>query len=140
MHTTFDIFRQHHLVIRSKHHYHACIQIYIEELWLTADSHTSDRFRSESRFNSPFNYLCVMTRYTLDSPLWVNLHQVFFSVHMWSYKYKIYMGSPCKPYGDPSLRTHIDLQTVYTLNRYNFPIFIYYKETMKTLVYIAHTN
>ena len=56
------------------------IQIYIEEPWLTSDSLTSDRFRSESRFNSPSNYLCMMTRYTLDSPLWVNLYQVFFSV------------------------------------------------------------
>ena len=66
--------------MRSKHHYHAWIQIYIEEPWLTSDSLTSDRFRSEPRFNSPFNYLCMMTRYTLDSPLWVNLYQVFFSV------------------------------------------------------------
>ena len=29
MHTTFDVFRQHHLVIRSKHHYYACIYKYI---------------------------------------------------------------------------------------------------------------
>ena len=46
--------------------------------------------------------------------------------------------SPCKPYGDPSLITHRDLQKVYTLNRYDFPIFIYYKETMKILV--AHID
>ena len=41
--------------------------------------------------------------------------------HIWSYKYKIYMGTPCKPYGDPTLKTHKDLQKVYTLNKYNFP-------------------
>ena len=49
-----------------------------------------------------------------------------------------HMGSPCKPYGDPSLITHRDLQKVYTLNRYHFPIFNYYKETMKILV--AHID
>ena len=51
-------------------------QIYIEEPWLT-----TDRFRSEyNRFNSPSNYLCMMSPYALDSPLWVNLYDVFFSV------------------------------------------------------------
>ena len=36
--------------------------------------------RSESRFNSQSNYLCMMTRNELDSSLWVNLYHVFFSV------------------------------------------------------------
>ena len=58
--------------------------------------------------------------------------------HIWSYKYKIYMGIPCKPYGDTTLITHRDLQKVYTLNKYCFPIFIYYKETLKKLV--THIN
>ena len=44
------------------------------------------------------------------------------------------MGTPCKPYGDPTLITHRDLQKVRRLNKYNFPIFIYYKETIKKLV------
>ena len=48
------------------------------------------------------------------------------------------MGSPCKPYGDPTLITHRDLQKLYTLNKYHFSIFIYYKETMKILV--THIN
>ena len=39
-----------------------------------------------------------------------------------------------KPYGDPTLITYGNLQTVCTLNEYNFPIFIYYKETIKKLV------
>ena len=54
--------------------------------------------------------------------------------HIWSFKYKIYMGTPYKPYGDPTLITHRDLQKVYTLYNYHFPIFIYYKETIKKLV------
>ena len=58
--------------------------------------------------------------------------------HIWSYKYKIYMGTPWKPYGEPTLITHRDLQKVYTLNKYHFPIFIYYKETIKKLV--KHIN
>ena len=29
MHRTFDVFKQHHLVIRSKQHYYACIYKYI---------------------------------------------------------------------------------------------------------------
>ena len=29
--TTFDVFRQHQLVIGSKHNYYACIQIYMKE-------------------------------------------------------------------------------------------------------------
>ena len=56
------------------------IQIYIEEPWLTSDSLTSDRLRSESRFNSPPNDLFMTTRYTQDSPLWANSYYVFFSV------------------------------------------------------------
>ena len=43
-----------------------------------------------------------------------------------------------KPYGDPTLITYGDLQKVDTLNKYNFLIFIYYKETMKKLV--THIN
>ena len=39
------------------------------------------------------------------------------------------LGTPYKPYGDPTLITHRDLQKVYILNKYHFPIFIYYKET-----------
>ena len=58
--------------------------------------------------------------------------------HIWSYKYQIYMGSPCKPYGDPTLITHRDLQNVYTLNKYHFSLCIYYKETIKILV--THIN
>ena len=48
------------------------------------------------------------------------------------------MGTPCKPYGDTTLKTHRDLQKVYTLNKYNFPIFFYYKETIQKLE--AHIN
>ena len=44
-----------------------------------------------------------------------------------------HMGTPCKSYGDHTLITHTDLQKVYTLNKYRFPIFIYYKETIKKL-------
>ena len=44
------------------------------------------------------------------------------------------MGTACKPYGDPTLITHRDLQKVYTLNKYHFPIFINYNETIKKLV------
>ena len=40
------------------------------------------------------------------------------------------MGIPCKPYGDLTLITHTDLQKVYTLNKYNFPLFINFKETI----------
>ena len=43
------------------------------------------------------------------------------------------MGSPGKPYGDPMLITYRDLKKVYTLNKYNFSIFIYYEETNKIL-------
>ena len=35
------------------------------------------------------------------------------------------MGTPCKPYGNPKLITHRDLQKVYTINKYHFPIFIF---------------
>ena len=52
-------------------------------------------------------------------------------------KYNI-MGTSCKPYGDPTLIAHIDLQKVYTLNKYHFFIFIYHKETIKILV--THIN
>ena len=48
------------------------------------------------------------------------------------------MGFPCKPYGDPTLITHRDLEKVYTLNKYYFSLCIYYKETMKILV--THIN
>ena len=44
------------------------------------------------------------------------------------------MGTPYKQYGDPTLITHRDLQKVYTLNKYHFPIFIYYKETIKKVI------
>ena len=47
----------------------------------------------------------------------------------------IYLHGPCgKPYEDPTLITYRDLQKVYTLNQYYFPIFIYYKETVNKLV------
>ena len=46
------------------------------------------------------------------------------------------MGPHGKPNGDPSAITYKDLQKVYTLNKYNFPILIYCKETMKKLVTI----
>ena len=48
------------------------------------------------------------------------------------------MGTPGKPYGDPTLITHRDLQKVNTLNKHHFPIFIYYKETINKLV--THIN
>ena len=48
------------------------------------------------------------------------------------------MRTPCKPYGDPTLITHRDLQKVYTPNKYNFPVFIYYEETIQKLV--THIN
>ena len=43
-----------------------------------------------------------------------------------------------KPYEDPTLIIHRDLQKVNTLNKYHFPIFIYYEETIKKLV--THLN
>ena len=43
-----------------------------------------------------------------------------------------------KPYGDPALITYRDLQKVNTLNKYNFHIFIYYKETTKN--FKTHIN
>ena len=50
-----------------------------------------------------------------------------------------YMWGPHgKQYWDPTLITYRDLQKVYTLNKYNFSIFICYKETMKILV--THIN
>ena len=48
------------------------------------------------------------------------------------------MGTPSKPYGDPTLIAHRDFQKGNTLNKYHFPIFIYYKETIKKLV--THIN
>ena len=48
------------------------------------------------------------------------------------------MATPCEPYGEPTLITHTDLQKLYTLNKYHFPIFIYYKETGKKL--LTHIN
>ena len=51
---------------------------------------------------------------------------------------KYIWGPHSKPYGDPTLITYRDLQKLYTLNKYNFPIFIYYTETMKKLV--THIN
>ena len=39
-----------------------------------------------------------------------------------------------KPYGNPTLIKYRDLQKLCTLNKYDFFIFIYYKETMKILV------
>ena len=48
------------------------------------------------------------------------------------------MGTKCKQYGDPTLITHRDLQKVHTLNKYHFPIFIYYKETIKK--FVTHIN
>ena len=48
------------------------------------------------------------------------------------------MGTTCKPYGDSTLIAHRDLQKVYTLNKYNFPIFIYYKGTIRKVV--THIN
>ena len=50
-----------------------------------------------------------------------------------------YIWSPHgKPYGNPALITYTDLQKVNTLNKYHFPIFIYYKETMKN--FVTHIN
>ena len=46
---------------------------------------------------------------------------------------KYIWGPRGKPYGDHTLITHRDLQKVYTLNKYNFFIFIYYKKTTKIL-------
>ena len=40
---------------------------------------------------------------------------------------KYILGPNAKPYGDPTLITYRDLQKVYTVNKYNFPIFICYK-------------
>ena len=40
----------------------------------------------------------------------------------------------CTLYGEPTLMTYRDLQKVYTSNKYHFPIFIYYKETIKKFV------
>ena len=51
---------------------------------------------------------------------------------------KYIWGPECKPYGEPTLITHRELQNVYKLNKYNFPIFIYYIETIKKLV--THIN
>ena len=51
---------------------------------------------------------------------------------------KYIRGPHGEPYGDSTLITHRDLQNVNTLNKYNFSIFIYYKETMKILV--THFN
>ena len=39
---------------------------------------------------------------------------------------------------NPTLITHRDLQKVYTLNKYDFSMFIYYKEIVKILV--THIN
>ena len=47
---------------------------------------------------------------------------------------KYIWGPHDKPYGNPTLITYRDLQKVYTVNKYNFPIFIYYKETMGKFV------
>ena len=47
-------------------------------------------------------------------------------------------GPHGKPYGDPMLITYRDLLKVYTLNKYYFLIFIYYRQTMKKLV--THIN
>ena len=60
------------------------------------------------------------------------------SSHIWLYTYKIYMGTPCKLYGDLTFITQRHLQKVDTLNKYHFPIFIYYKETIKKLA--THIN
>ena len=54
--------------------------------------------------------------------------------HIWSNNTKYIWGPHGKPYGDRTLITYIELQKVYTLNKYNFPIFIYYKETIKKIV------
>ena len=51
---------------------------------------------------------------------------------------KYIWGPHGKPFGDPTLIIYRDLQKVYTLNKYNFPILIYFKETMKKLV--THIN
>ena len=51
---------------------------------------------------------------------------------------KYIWGPHGKPDGDHTLITHRDLQKVYSLNKYNFSLFIYYKETMKILV--THDN
>ena len=48
------------------------------------------------------------------------------------------MGTPCKPHGDPTLIIRRDLQKVYALNKYQFHIFIYYKEKQKKMV--THIN
>ena len=47
---------------------------------------------------------------------------------------KYIWGPDGEPYGHPTLITYRDLPKVYTLNKYNFPIFISYKETMKKMV------
>ena len=44
---------------------------------------------------------------------------------------KYIFGHHGKPFGDPTLTAYRDLPKVYTLNKYRFPIFIYYKETIK---------
>ena len=44
---------------------------------------------------------------------------------------KYIWGPHAKPYGDPTLITCRDLQKMFSLNKYHFHIFIYYKETMK---------
>ena len=47
---------------------------------------------------------------------------------------KYIWGPHGKQYGDPTLITYRELQKVNTLNKYNCPIFIYYKEILKKLI------
>ena len=46
---------------------------------------------------------------------WYAWYTIFMSPtnHIWSHKYQIYMGIPCKPSANPTLITHRDLQKVY---------------------------
>ena len=54
------------------------------------------------------------------------------------FRAKRHTGTPRHTYGDPTLIAHRDLQKMYTLNKYQFFIFIYYTETMN--IFVTHIN
>ena len=79
-------------------------------------------------------YITYIIHFSYSS-LFITSQPTIYSDHI---KMKYIWGPHGKPCGDPTLKTHRDLQKVYILNKYNFSIFIYDKETMKILV--IHIN
>ena len=105
-------------------------------MWLVGSLY----FNTIPNFNSlPFNCIFPDIKHillvSLNSNRSLNCNlQLFQPTTFHHTNIKHIWGPHGKPYMDPTLITYWDLQKLNTLNKYNFPMFIYYKETVKKLL------